>query len=197
MGPSLSDPWRVREIQIAVAEWGLGSDVPQLLDEGGDGGGGGLVGGFGVGGVGVGGGGGDMGGVISPIDRSSGGLPLGGGGASGVDGVGGDDGRGGGQGRGKGALTEEGGWEWDGRVNSVMTGELVPPGGKTRANADLLLTIFSGSTGVSRRGKETGGGGGRERGYSCSVGGLPRHFAVGLPLFLCSHCIRVTAGKLY
>ncbi|CAM9154468.1 unnamed protein product, partial [Laminaria digitata] len=35
VGPSLSDPWRVREIQIAVAEWGLGSDVPQLLDGGG------------------------------------------------------------------------------------------------------------------------------------------------------------------
>ena len=90
VGPSLSDPWKVREIDIAAADWG---------DYDGHG-------------------------------------SSGGGGGMGENGAGGEGG--------------SGGWkEWDGQVNSVLTGELEPVGGaKTRPKVDLLLTIFSVSTEV-------------------------------------------------
>lgn len=114
VGPSLSDPWKVREISIAAADWGLGGSGPS--DDGGGGGSGGDV-----------------------SDSGSSGSRS----------------RGDAQGRrvkaggGNKREEEEEEEEWDGRVNSVITGALEPVGrAKTRPKVDLLLTIFSGTTEV-------------------------------------------------
>lgn len=111
VGPSLTDPWVVREIDIAAAEWDWDSaditaDGDDVLADGVDGGH-------------------QMSTILTVADR---------------EGDGGDA-RGGHGGRGRKV-------EWDGRVKTVVTGDLVPEG-QSLVSADLLLTIFSGSTGVS------------------------------------------------
>lgn len=102
VGPSLSDPWVVKEIELAVAEWRPGLNYGKT--------GVGLTGSRGTAGA------------------SGMRVPLEGGGGS----VGG----------------EQSGWEWDGRVNTMVIGDVVPKG-TIRRHTDLLLTIFSGTTEVS------------------------------------------------
>lgn len=125
VGPSLSDPWKVREIDIAAADWGLGGgDGP--LDSGGGGGGSGDNG---------------AGGSSGSSGSSRGGRGGGGAQGGGVE-VGGRRKRE----RGEGEGEEE---REDVRVNRVITGALEPVGGaRTRTKVDLVLTIFSGPTEV-------------------------------------------------
>ncbi|CAN0264331.1 unnamed protein product [Ectocarpus sp. 12 AP-2014] len=107
VGPSQADPWMVRDIEIATAEWGL-----------------------------EGGGGGDA----SSEDDGRGGD------AAEIDSTEGGEGEAAGS-LGLGRRSGKRGREWDGRVNSVVLGELEPVGtAKTRPKVDLLLTIFSGTT---------------------------------------------------
>ncbi|CAM9135253.1 unnamed protein product [Ectocarpus sp. 6 AP-2014] len=106
VGPSLGDPWMVRDIEIATADWGL---------EGG-------------------------GGDASSEDDGRGGD------AAGKDSTEGGEGEAAGS-LGLGRRSGKRGTEWDGRVSSVVMGELEPVGtAKTRPKVDLLLTIFSGTT---------------------------------------------------
>lgn len=101
VGPSISDPWVVREIELAAAEWGPGLDYGK---------------------VGVG-----LTGSRGTVGASGMRVPLDGGGAS----VG----------------EEQSQWEWDGRVNTMVIGDVMPKGA-IRRHTDLLLTIFSGTTEV-------------------------------------------------
>lgn len=120
VGPSLRDPWVVREIDLAAADlWGQGS-----------GGGSDTVGvvGGGVGGAG---------------DGAGAARLLGGGNVVGVATA--EAGANRVQQR---EVAVAGGMAWDGVVNEVMMGPLVD-GNRTLPSADLLLTIFSGNTGVS------------------------------------------------
>ncbi|CAM9650364.1 unnamed protein product [Ectocarpus fasciculatus] len=103
VGPSLADPWMVRDIEIAAADWGL---------EGGGGGGDASSED-------------DVGGDAAEIDSMQGVA-----GSLGLE-----------------RRSGKRGTEWDGRVNSIVMGELEPVGtAKTRPKVDLLLTIFSGTT---------------------------------------------------
>lgn len=98
VGPSLSDPWVVRDIEIAAADWGVSGGAPSQDDEEGG---------------------------SRAAEGEAAALVVGGGAAAGV---------------GKG---------WDGRVNTIVTGELKPAGeAKTRPKVDLLLVIFSGTSEV-------------------------------------------------
>ncbi|CAM9628784.1 unnamed protein product, partial [Hapterophycus canaliculatus] len=106
VGPSMSDPWVVRDIEIAAADWGL-AGVPALEKSG----------------SGESGGNGAAKRVVLVGDGVEGPLAVGA--------------------AASGAEREK----WDGRVNTIVTGDLQPVGGaKTRPKVDLLLVIFSGTS---------------------------------------------------
>lgn len=98
VGPSLEDPWKVRDIEIAAADWGLEGSSDDAAE----------------------------------IDSTEGGEDEA-------------------ESLGLGRRSAKRGAEWDGRVNSIVMGELEPVGtAKTRPKVDLLLTIFSGTTEVRK-----------------------------------------------
>lgn len=100
VGPSLDDPWVVRDIEIAAADWGLGGNGASDDEDSG---------------VATG---------VALARGVEGTLVVG----TGIP----------------GGRREE----WDGRVNSIVTGELQPVGARTRPKVDLLLVIFSGTSEV-------------------------------------------------